>query len=169
MSVLLKDAEAWVRQLSTATAVSGAGAVVTMVFVIVVGRQRWGRQMKKQKDELEEMTRAFEKTMAELTLQKRERKRVEEDLKKTHIEIDSRVDERTAQLNKAYPTAKRAEGSSVGRTRHGSSGQGSRTIEGRFGASRPGANAGLQKLQRRFESILNSAGEGIYGLDLQEK
>jgi PAS domain S-box-containing protein len=168
--VVLKEVEAWVRQLSTATAAGGVGAVVVIALVIVVWRQRWLHLMKKQKLELDELNRAFEKTMAELTLQKRERKRVEEDLKKTHVEIDCRVDERTAELNKAYTQmqkelkdrqmaervmalqAKEVERSKDVLELHVQA----RTQE-------------LQKLQRRFESILNSAGEGIYGLDLQGK
>jgi PAS domain S-box-containing protein len=170
LPLALKDAEGSVRQLSTVTAAGGVGALVVVALVFIIWRKRWLGLLKKQKNELEELNRAFEKTTAELTLQKRERKRVEEDLKKTHADIDRRVDERTSELNKAYTQlqkelkdrqmaervmalqAKEVERSKDVLELHVQA----RTQE-------------LQKLQRRFESILNSAGEGIYGLDLQGK
>lgn len=170
MPVVLNEVEAWVRQLSTATAAGGAGALAVIAFVIVIWRQRWLRLMRKQKEEADELSRALDKITSELTLQKRERKRIEEDLRKTHGEIDRRVDERTSELNKAYSQLQRElkdrqmaervmalQAKEVERSKD--------VLELHVQAR----TQELQKLQRRFESILNSAGEGIYGLDLQGK
>ena len=170
MPVVLREVEAWVRQLSTATAAAGAGALIVMLITFLIWRQRWLRTMKRQEDELHELNRTFEKTVADLTLQKRERKRVDDDLRKLNADIDRRVDERTAKLNEAYTRIQRElkdrqmservmalQAKEVERSKD--------VLELHVQAR----TQELQKLQRRFESILNSAGEGIYGLDLQGK
>jgi len=168
LPVVLKEVEAWVRQLSTATAAGGAGSLVVILLVTVVWRQRWLHLIKKQRQELEDMTRAFERTSTDLTFQKRERKRYEEELKKTNLEIDRRVEERTSKLDQAHKQIQRElkdrqlaervmvlQAKEVERSKD--------VLELHVQAR----TQELQKLQRRFESILNSAGEGIYGLDLQ--
>src|SRR5262249_7321074 len=111
---------------------------------------------------------ALEKTSNDLLQQRTERRRLDGELQKLNGEIEKKIQERTVQLSSSHAQlqkelndrrqaervmaqqAKQLERSKDVLELHVQS----RTQE-------------LQKLQRRYESILNSAGEGIYGLDLQ--
>ena len=70
-----------------------------------------------------------------------ERKQMEEALRKAHDELELKVEERTAELSKANTVLKEEI------------------------AERKEAQEALKKLKLQNELILNSAGEGIYGLD----
>jgi len=168
MPLVLKAVGSWVRQLSTATSAGGAGALALMVFVLVVWRQRGARLMRRQKAEFEELSSMLEKTAGDLAAQKRERKRMEEELKKAQTELDRRVEERTSQLNLAYTQMQKELRDRQMAERVMA--QQAKEVERSKDVLELHVHAHtqeIQKLQRRFESILNSAGEGIYGVDLQ--
>ncbi len=161
IAVVMKEVQSWVRQLSTAAAFGGAA-----LFILTLIGARWWRhhafrQVIKEREKVAELTAAIETGATERT-------RLENELKKLTAEIDEQVEARTnrltashAQLQKELNDRRQAERVMA---------QQAKELERSKDVLELHVQARtqeLQKLQRRNESILNSAGEGIYGLDLQ--
>jgi PAS domain S-box-containing protein len=159
VQTLLKQVEDWVLKVTAATAAGGVGLTLVVVLGVSWWRRRWLNRLALREQE-------WAQQKERLALLTSERQRVESELRTIRLQIDKRVEERTAkyarleaELNERKQTEKALahQAQELGRSKdvlemHVQS----RTLE-------------LQKLQRRYEHILNSAGEGIYGLDLQGK
>jgi PAS domain S-box-containing protein len=165
---VLKEVNAIFRQMSLAS-VAGGTAVITLLFVSASWwRHRSFKHVGKFQDDLSEMRETLEKTNTDLATQKGERRRLEAELEKVSTEIDKRVQERTAQLSTSHAQLQKELNDR--RQAERVMAQQAKELERSKDVLELHVQARtqeLQKLQRRYESILNSAGEGIYGLDLQ--
>src|SRR6185503_17217940 len=110
----------------------------------------------------------LEKASTELMQQRTERRRLEMDVAKINSEIEKKVNERTVQLSTSHAQLQKELNDR--RQAERVMAQQAKELERSKDVLELHVQARtqeLQKLQRRYESILNSAGEGIYGLDLQ--
>jgi len=117
-----------------------------------------------------EEPKELRKLAAQLKRQAAECDRLEVELRLVNAEIESRVAERTAALSKSSALLE----AELNERKHAERALAQQAQE--LGRSKDvlelhvqARTQELQKLQRRYEYILNSAGEGIYGLDLQGK
>ena len=168
LPLVMKEVDSWLRQLSLATAGGAAGMTVIIVLALFWLRNRASRRMQKYEDEITEFGSALEKANTDLMQQKTERRRLETDLAKVTSEIEKKVQERTAQLSTSHAQLQKELNDR--RQAERVMAQQAKELERSKDVLELHVQARtqeLQKLQRRYESILNSAGEGIYGLDLQ--
>jgi PAS domain S-box-containing protein len=167
---LWRQMDDWAKRV-TIGAVTGCAS---FVFVVVIGlcwwRRVWIRHTTNLRQDWEENARQLEQSTHEVRRNLDEKKRLEESLQALQAEFDQRVEERTATLSKAHASLekelnerKQAERSLAMQTKEL---ERSKDVLELHVQAR---TQELQKLQRRNESILNSAGEGIYGLDLHGK
>ena len=168
MQNLLRQMEDWAIKGTLATAAAGAGLMLAVVLGVGSLRRGWIRRMAKSNQVWEEALQHMEETSALLQTQMAERQRLEEELRKFQIELDLRVEERTSTLSRTYAaleaelnSRKQAEKALSQQARE--LGRSKDVLELHVQAR----TQELQKLKRNYEYILNSAGEGIYGLDLQ--
>ena len=166
--VVLTEAESWVRQLSTATVFGSLGVGVVLLILGLWWRHWAFRRARQYRNQAAELDVALKDSQSELARQKTERERIDGELKKTQAEIEQKVEERTArlaasktQLQNELDQRRQAERVM---TQQAKELERSKDVLELHVQAR---TQELQKLQRRYESILNSAGEGIYGLDLQ--
>jgi two-component system, LuxR family, sensor kinase FixL len=165
---VLKEVEAWGRQVALAIAAGAAGTGVLLVLVMLGLRYHATRRLSKYEEEVNELTSLLEKTSTDLIQHKTERRRLENDLEKLTGEIERKVHERTAQLAASHTQMQKELNDR--RQAERVMAQQAKELERSKDVLELHVQARtqeLQKLQRRYESILNSAGEGIYGLDLQ--
>jgi len=155
-------------EVATFSGVVGAGAV----FLVGVSFVFWYRACERRLDDMlhywEGDTRKLTDVIQNLQQSQFERHNLSEELRKLNTEMDHRVEDRTKDLNIACDKL-RAE---LSERRQAEKALAQQAQE--LGRSKDvlelhvqARTQELQKLQRRNESILNSAGEGIYGLDLQ--
>jgi PAS domain S-box-containing protein len=168
IAIVLKEVDAWVWQLSMATASGIAGLFVLMILLFIWWRHRQSNRVWRYKEETEELSKVLEKANTDLAVQRSERRRLESELEKVAEEVDKKVHERTSQLAAAHSQLQKE----LNDRRHAERlmAQQAKELERSKDVLELHVQARtqeLQKLQRRYESILNSAGEGIYGLDLQ--
>lgn len=155
-------------RLTAATAIGG----VVLALVLGVGltwwRRLWIRRVSRQSQTWEENASRLAQA-TDLTEQQRTLiVKLEEDLRKIQTTAEQRLTEKTATLAKTCATLqeelnerKLAERAMAQQTTELV--RSKDVLEMHVQAR----TQELQKLQRQYESILNSAGEGIYGLDLQ--
>jgi PAS domain S-box-containing protein len=153
---------------STKTAVATAFSTAVFFVVTLVAALWWRHRSKKSQAQASQLAAALEEASKEANHLKGERERLEEELKKLTADIDRNVAERTnrlasshAQMQKELQDRRQAERIMAQQAKEL---ERSKDVLELHVQSR---TQELQKLQRRYESILNSAGEGIYGLDLQ--
>jgi two-component system, LuxR family, sensor kinase FixL len=165
---IIEYASNWMRHVAIGVG-AGAGAFLLCGTLVVVGwRQYWVRRSNQEREELQNVTAQLEKTATDLALQKAERRRLEDELNRSLQELDMKVETRTAQLSDSH--AKLQKEVNDRRQAERVMAQQAKELERSKDVLELHVQARtqeLQKLQRRYESILNSAGEGIYGLDLQ--
>jgi PAS domain S-box-containing protein len=165
---ILRQTQDWLQHL---TLVTGAGALGTLLFIVMVVlwyRRIWVNRSDTQKAEIQSLNAQLEKAQIDQALQKAERRRVEDELQKTVGDIDKKVESRTAQLSESHSRLQKELNDR--RQAERVMAQQAKELERSKDVLELHVQARtqeLQKLQRRYESILNSAGEGIYGLDLQ--
>lgn len=167
-TAVLQEANTIFKQMSRAGAAGVAGAFVLIVVSVGFWQQRSLKRVGKYKDDLSDMRETLEKTNTDLATQKSERRRLEAELQKLSTELDKRVEERTAQLSTSHAQLQKELNDR--RQAERVMAQQAKELERSKDVLELHVQARtqeLQKLQRRYESILNSAGEGIYGLDLQ--
>lgn len=157
-----------------------AGAVATFsgvigggsVFLFGLSFVFWYRACQKRLQDMlfywEADSRKIVEVMQNLQQSQLERHKLNEELAKLKTEMDRRVEDRTKELNLACDKLrtelnerKQAEKALAQQAQE--LGRSKDVLELHVQAR----TQELQKLQKRNESILNSAGEGIYGLDLQ--
>src|SRR5260221_5014011 len=165
---LLKPMEEWALKGAVATAAGGAGLTLAAVLAVTSLRRRLERRVTVNAQEWEKTIRRIDETSTLLQTQTLARQPWESELSKLQRDSDRRVEERTATLSKTYTdlevelnSRKQAEKALSQQARE--LGRSKDVLELHVQAR----TQELQKLQRRYEHILNSAGEGIYGLDLQ--
>ena len=169
-ALVIKGMNSWLQQVVVALGAGSAGLLVTLALGGMWWRSRWLQRMTRRTQAWVEGEQRLQETSAELSQLALEHKQLKEDYLKATDELERRVEERTAtlagncaQLQKDLDDRRMAERMLAQQTKELERSKDvlelhvqARTVE-------------LQKLQRRTESILNSAGEGIYGLDLQGK
>ncbi len=165
---LLKQMEDWALKGMMATAAGGASAMLGVVLGLMALRRGWSRRMDETSQEWEQASQRLEETASLLQRETADRRALAAELDKLQREIERRVQERTETLSRTY-AALEAELNSRKQAEKTLSQQArelgrSKDVLELHVQSR---TQELQKLQRRYEHILNSAGEGIYGLDLQ--
>ena len=170
VNAVLKQVDAWVRQISLAAGAGGAGLIILVGIGVLGWRRLWTNRIVRFQQRAEEVANTLKERTAEAQKLLDERKRLQEELTRLNDDMDRRVQDRTAQLQSSFSQLQKE-------------------LDGRRAAERQMAQQAkelerskdvlemhvqlrtqeLQKLQKRTESILDSAGEGIYGLDLQGK
>ena len=167
---VINEVDAWVRQISLGAAVGGAGLLVIVGIGVMGWRRLWISRISRFQQRAEEVANTLQERTTEAQQLLDERNKLQQELTRISEEVERRVQDRTQQLQS-------------------SSAQLQKELDGRRTAERQMAQQAkelerskdvlemhvqlrtqeLQKLQKRTESILDSAGEGIYGLDLQGK
>jgi len=158
-SVLLKDADFWTLRVLVWTSAGGAGFLMILLWGMVSGQRARARDLQVSSEE-------WQKTAARLEIQLAERRRNEAQSEEARAAAEQRAAE--AEAGKAHlqgelDQLKRAEKNLSQRRQELES---SKTVLELHVQTR---TKELQKLQRRYELILNSAGEGICGLDLENR
>ena len=150
-----------VQRASLMAAAAGAGLLAVTVVVLQLLHHRSSRQLAGQRFHLQQL-------QTELADQKAAHTKIEAELQGLGSNVDRRVQERTAtlaashaQLQKELDDRRQAERMMAQQAAELERSKDVLELHVQVRAQE------LQKLQRRYESILNSAGEGIYGLDLQ--
>jgi len=167
-AVVVKEMDTWVKQVSVATAAGGGGLMVVLSIGALCWRQLWLRRLHKHTMELEELNRSYKELTTEVQRQTAERRRFEQDFLKVNEEIEQRIAERTstlstshAQLQKELNDRRQAERTMAQQAKELERSKDVLEMHVQVRTQE------VQKLKLRYESILNSAGEGIYGLDAQ--
>lgn len=160
-AMLLQQFDHSIMTIMVPTATGGALCVFLMLSGLGFSRRFWVKRMKVKEDE-------WRKTISGLQIQLAASRSSEDMLKLRQVEGSEkehegqirRLELRNAQLQIELDQLKRAEKTLSQRRQELES---SKTVLELHVQERTGE---LQKLQRRYELILNSAGEGICGLDL---
>jgi PAS domain S-box-containing protein len=158
-ALLLKQFDHSIMTIMVPTATAGALCLLTMVSGLALSSRLWVLRMAAKQEE-------WRKTISGLQIQLAA-SRTSEDMRKQagdsgkeHNEDARRLELKVVQLQTELDNLKRAEKSLSQRRQELES---SKTVLELHVQERTGE---IQKLQRRYEQILNSAGEGICGLDV---
>ena len=169
-SELLKKMDGWALNVTLATAAGGTAMILISVLAFVWWRNALTNEQFSDERNGDGESKKLQEFTVQLRHQVAERSRLEVELSKATAEIDNRVAERTAALSKSYALLE----AELNERKHAERVLAQQAQE--LGRSKDvlelhvqARTQELQKLQRRYEYILNSAGEGIYGLDLQGK
>ena len=167
-SGLAGDMRDWFRSLSVVVSSGGIAAVVVFILWQRRRARHWENRLAQTNQELNETAKRLGESARLVEKLQMERGKLDVELRKTASEIEKRVVERTTDLAKGK-AALQAE-LDARRSAERLLAQQTKELERSKDVLELHVQARtqeLQKLQRRYESILNSAGEGIYGLDLQ--
>lgn len=164
---LVPRMEAWAARLAGTSILISLGWSGVLALVWLWGRRRWTRRWQALSRQYQEAQRQVQEAHQEAQRLTRDKQRLAEELHTLTAELEQRIAERTAALERARAALeqelnerKQAEKMLALQSKELERSKG--VLELHVQAR----TAELQKLQRRYESILNSAGEGIYGLDL---
>ncbi|MEY2408797.1 MAG: hypothetical protein QOF48_1467 [Verrucomicrobiota bacterium] len=167
-SILTKQMDSWVKQVSMATAAGGAALLVVAAMGCLWWRHVWLRRLQRRTREFDELNRRFQEVTTDAQRQGAERRRVEQEVRRINEDIDKRVVERTTQLSVAHAQLQKELNDR--RLAERTMAQQAKELERSKDVLEMHVQVRtqeVQKLKSRYESILNSAGEGIYGLDAQ--
>jgi PAS domain S-box-containing protein len=161
-ALLLKQFDHSIMTIIVPTATAGALCLLTMLSGLALSGRLWVLRMKAKEEE-------WRKSVSSLQIQLAASRSSEDMLKlrqggdpgKEHAEHVRRLELKNVQLQTELDQLKRAEKTLSQRRQELES---SKTVLELHVQERTGE---IQKLQRRYEQILNSAGEGICGLDLE--
>ncbi|HEY0455322.1 MAG TPA: ATP-binding protein [Verrucomicrobiae bacterium] len=167
---LLKQVDDWALKVTLSTAAGGAGLMLVVVLGFVWWRHACLDRMAKRTAELQANSNKLNQIEYEVQRLTNERRRLEAELRQANDEVEKRVVERTATLSRTYAQLE----AELNERKHAERAlaQQAQELERSKDVLELHVQARtqeLQKLQRRYEHILNSAGEGIYGLDMQGK
>lgn len=167
---LYRQLEEWTTKVSLAMAAGGAGLILALVFGLIWWRQAWVSRFAQNIHDGEAEARQLTDVSEELKRQTADRQKLEKELAKAKAEMDHRVQQRTVDLEKSCKLLETE--LNERKTTEKALAQQTQELERSKDVLEMHVQVRtqeLQKLQRRNEHILNSAGEGIYGLDLQGK
>jgi PAS domain S-box-containing protein len=165
----VQHVEGWAKRLTFATAATGVG----LTGLMFVGASLWQRRMR-QMTVRSANDPMVQQLRFELQSQMKERRRTEAEMtrfkEELEREIENQVRTRTAEMAKTYGRLEaelneRKQAERAFAFKRQELERSKDVLELHVQAR----TQELQKLQRRNEHILNSAGEGIYGLDMQGK
>ncbi len=165
---LLPGVEDWALKLLVTSTAGATAAVLVVVFGVVRSRFRVMRCLADSEEQQEADAREVAEVRSELNRRKIECVETAEKLEQVSAEIEKRITERTADL--AQTCAKLQGELNARKQAEKSLAQQAQELGRSKGVLELHVQARtqeLQILQHRYEHILNSAGEGIYGLDLQ--
>ncbi|MCI0366114.1 MAG: ATP-binding protein [Phycisphaerales bacterium] len=170
IDALLGNVEEWARRVTIASAATGLGVTGAAFLGILLWQRRQNAAAKEREEAGPEESPLVKQLRIDLTAQAAERRRAENELSEVRLTIDRRVEERTATLSRTYSRLEaelneRKQAEKAFAQKRQELERSKDVLELHVQAR----TQELQKLQRRNEHILNSAGEGIYGLDLQGK
>jgi PAS domain S-box-containing protein len=164
----MSEANNWIRHLSASAATGGLGVSAVVVLAVIAWRRQTTRGVSNLEKEVEDLNSTLEHATAELNAQRNERRRLDEELRKIGTEIEKKVNERTVQLSASHSQLQKELNDR--RQAERVMAQQAKELERSKDVLELHVQARtqeLQKLKSRYESILNCAGEGIYGLDGQ--
>lgn len=165
---IVNEANNWIRHLSASAATGGLGVSVVVLLWLLAWRRQLHSGISNMQREIEDLNSSLEHATAELNGQRNERRRLDEELRKINGEIEKKVNERTLQLSSAHAQLQKELNDR--RQAERVMAQQAKELERSKDVLELHVQARtqeLQKLKSRYESILNCAGEGIYGLDGQ--
>ncbi len=167
---LLKQVDDWALKVTLSNVAAGTGLTLVLVVGFLWWRHTCINRIAGHVHNWQQDVQKLREAEFEVQRLSQERKRLEEDLRKAMSEVEKRVQERTASLSNTYSQLE--EELNERKQTEKALAQQAQELERSKDVLELHVQARgqeLQKLQRRYEYILNSAGEGIYGLDLQGK
>jgi PAS domain S-box-containing protein len=168
VAYLVRNMDAWVKDLSMATSIGAAGFVVVVAIGCLWWRHFCMRRIQRRMFEFEELNKRVKELTTDVQRQTAERRRAEQEVRQLNEAIEKRVAERTAELSGSH--AQMLKELNDRRQAERTMAQQAKELERSKDVLEMHVQVRgqeVQKLKSRYESILNSAGEGIYGLDAQ--
>ncbi len=168
VAYLVRNMDAWVKELSMATSIGGVGFVVVVAIGCLWWRHLCMRRIQRRMFEFEELNKRVKELTTDVQRQTAERRRAEQEVRQLNEAIEKRVAERTAELSGSHE--KMLKELNDRRQAERTMAQQAKELERSKDVLEMHVQVRgqeVQKLKSRYESILNSAGEGIYGLDAQ--
>lgn len=165
---LLAEASDWMHTLTVTTVATCTGFVCIVGLGLVSWRRSSIRRMGAMARDWDECQLHLTEVNFRAQRLTSEKGRLDEELRQLNAELTMRVEERTANLERAH--AELVQELNDRRQAEKTLTLQSKELERSKGVLEMHVHARtmeLRKLQHQYESILNSAGEGIYGLDLQ--
>jgi PAS domain S-box-containing protein len=170
VSSLFSQLDSYFKELALSTGIGAVSMVFAMGLIFSLWRRVWMSRALQSIKKLEDLHDQLDHTRTDAQRHRLERARLEEQLRQTYEEMDKRVDERTANLARTCSSLEKELNSrklaEKALTFQAKELERSKDVLEMHVQAR---TKELQKLKSRYELILNSAGEGIYGLDLQGK
>jgi len=161
-ALLLAQFDHSIMTIIVPTATAGALCLLTMVSGLTLSGRLWMLRMRSKEEEWRKMVSSLQiQLAASRSSEDMLKLKQAEDSGKEHADHVRRLEIRNMQLQTELDQLKRAEKTLSQRRQELES---SKTVLELHVQERTGE---IQKLQRRYEQILNSAGEGICGLDLE--
>jgi PAS domain S-box-containing protein len=155
-------------EVATFSGAIGGGSLFLLGVLFLFWYRTCQRRLEDMLDHWEVDSRKLMEVMQNLQQSQLERHRLTEEIRKLTTDFDHRVEDRHKELSKACEKLQ----AELNERKHAEKALAQQAQE--LGRSKDvlelhvqARTQELQKLQKRNESILNSAGEGIYGLDLQ--
>lgn len=168
VSSLFNHLDGWARTLTVSTAIGAAGLVFVGGLAVSIWRRTVMRRAFRALHHFEELQLQLENSKSTTQRLQTERAKYDQDLKQAYDEMDKRIEDRTAGLSRTCAALEKELNSrrqaEKALTFQAKELERSKDVLEMHVQAR---TQELQKLKSRYELILNSAGEGIYGLDLQ--
>ena len=164
----MKEIDGWAKTVTLANAAAGVG----LTAVMLLGAAFWQRRQRPAEPEIVTPNDLpiVRQLRTDLHNHANERRKLEKELSQIKQDMEKRIEERTATMSKTYARLEaelneRKQAEKAFTQKRQELERSKDVLELHVQAR----TQELQKLQRRYEHILNSAGEGIYGLDMQGK
>ena len=158
-AALLKQFDHWVFWLVIGTVGGGTGCLLAMLGGLLLWRRAWERRVQTRDLEWRKMAARLEKRLAESRKSEEQAQVLQAEAQKHRAELESvnsRLQTELDRLKQAGKTLAQQQ-------------QALESSKAVLEVHVQARTKDLQKLQRRYEHILNSAGEGICGLDARGK
>ena len=158
-AALLKQFDRWVFWVVVGTAGGGTGCLLAMAAGLVFWRRAWGKRVQAWDQEWRQTAARLESQLADSRKSEEQLQESRADAQQRVAELESANSELQAELDRLKRTGKTL-------AQQQQALESSKTVLEVHVQAR---TKDLQTLQRRYEHILNSAGEGICGLDARGK